>query len=128
MDISIIIAVISGSIALINSYQLHNSRANKANEKKTLAEADKIIFDLKSQTIVDLQDQINDLKKEIELLKKQEYIHLTEKIRLEEVIKNLTIQNNELKKLVEDSDKEVKNLTMQINLLQKELTRFKNSQ
>ena len=58
-------------------------------------------------------------------MKNKEYIHLTEKIRLEEVIQNLTKQNNELKKSLDDSHVEIKNLTMQIEIMRMELNKFK---
>lgn len=125
MDVAIVIAIISGIIALINSYFLHNNKVSKATQKKTSAEADEIIFSLKNQTILDLQKQIDELKEEINSLKKQEYIHLTEKIRLEAVILDLTNQNKDLKLSLDNSHKEIQLLTEQINTMRIELNRFK---
>lgn len=125
MDIAIIVATISGIIAIINSYQLHNSKISKASEKKILAEADEIVFGLKNQIIVDLQKQINELKEEIESLKNVEKVHVLEKLKLEQIILGLNKKNQKLEKALHDSDLEVANLTLEVEILRKEIEKFK---
>lgn len=125
MDIAIIVATISGIIAIINSYQLHNSKLNKASEKKILAEADEIVFGLKNQIIIDLQKQINELKEEIESLKSIEKVHVLEKLKLEQIILGLNKKNQKLEKALHDSDLEVANLTIEVEMLRKEVEKFK---
>lgn len=126
MELSLWVAIISVIGTIINAFFIANSKSNIAAAKKTNAEADKLIYDLKNAAIQDLQKQINELKEEIVILKKQEYIHIKEKVRLESIILNLTDQNEILKKSLESSSKEIHHLTEQIDKLRMELNKFKN--
>lgn len=126
MDLTLIIAVVGTIGTIVNSYYISHSKTNTALAKKANAEADKIISDLKNETITHLQTQIDELRKEIGLLKQQEFIHVKEKAKLELVIEDLTKQNLKLQESLKDSHKEIKNLTEQIGILRMELNSFKN--
>ena len=126
MELSLWVAIIGIVGTIINSFLISNSKFNGASAKKANAEADKLIYDLKNETIKDLQSQIDELKAEILMLKKQEFIHIKEKVRLEQIILNLTEQNETLRKSLETSSKEISHLTKQIDNLRLELNSFKN--
>jgi len=123
MEISIVVAIISlvGMIvvAFVNNTSIRalNKKLTDANAKKANAEADSIIFEFKNKTIKDLQDQINQLRVEIDQLKKQEHIHLQEKIRLEQQISDLKSKNERLITKLKASDVEINNLMKELNKL-----------
>lgn len=131
MDVGIIIALLglAGTVivSLINSASIKkiNDKINTANAKKINAEADNIIFELKNKTIKDLQDQINELKKDIEKLKTREHIHIQEKVRLEEQLAELRSKNLNLRKKIEISDLEIESLNREINKLKTLVNKFK---
>lgn len=126
MELSLWVAIIGIVGTIINSFLISNSKFNGASAKKANAEADKLIYELKNAAIKDLQKQIDELKEEIVILKKQEFIHIKEKVRLEQIILNLTEQNETLRKSLETSSKEISHLTKQIDNLRLELNSFKN--
>ena len=125
MEITLIIASIGVVGTIINSYLISNSKTSAASAKKINAEADVILNGIKNEVITDLQHQIDHLREEISLLKKQEYIHVKEKVRLEHIIQHLTEQNDELKKSLVLSRKEIFYLTDQIANMRIELNKFK---
>lgn len=131
MEIGIIVAVISllsaVIVSLVNNFSIRklNKRLNDANVKKVNAEADNIIFELKNKTIKDLQDQINQLRNEIEKLKNQEHIHLQEKVRLEQQIADLKAKNVKLVQQLNASNIEIEELQKKIKELTKSLAFLK---
>lgn len=127
VDTSIIIAIISliGSLITAMLVRASNKKINNANIRKTNAETDKVIYEIQNQAIYDLQKQINQLKLDIEEMRKQEHIHIQEKIRLEEKIFNLRTENNDLRKNLDLSNIEISSLNEQINILRKDLSKIK---
>ena len=131
MEIGIIVAVIgllsAVTVSLVNNFSIRklNKKLNDANVKKVNAEADNIIFELKNKTIKDLQDQINQLRIEIEKLKNQEHIHLQEKVRLEQQIADLKAKNVKLVQQLNASNIEIEELQKKIKELTKSLALLK---
>jgi predicted RNase H-like nuclease (RuvC/YqgF family) len=127
IDTTIFIAVLGVIGSIVNGIMIHlsNRKSNTAMSKKTNAEADQIIFRLKSETINDLQNQIDALKEEIRSLQKQEHVHLQEKIRLEELMSMLKQENTSLKDNLKLSNNEIDKLRKRIVKLTEELKIFK---
>ena len=127
VDTSIVVAVISLITALLTAMyaRASNKKVNTANAKKLNAEADTLIYDLQNQAILNLQDQINQLKKEVDSMRKQEHIHVQEKIRLEEKIFLLRNENTLLKENLKLSNKEISELNKQIKILRSDLSKIK---
>lgn len=127
-EIIVAVVMLIGTVAvsIINSMSIKSltKKLNDAESKKTNAEADTIIFELKNKSIKDLQDQINELRKEIESLKKQEHIHILEKVRLEQQIADLKSKNAQLMKRLKSSDAEIINLTNEIEELRQLLNKI----
>lgn len=128
IDTAIVIAIIGfiGSLSASYVVKKANEKFNRASAKKINAEADQLIYNFQSKVITDLQDQIDILKKDIQEMRNQEYIHLQEKIRLEEKIIILTNENFKLKQKLDVSSEEISKLTNQLNIMKKDLAKLKS--
>lgn len=133
MDISLVIAILSIVGTLINTYfqNRNKQKIENASARKLNIEGDEMLFAFKNKIIAELQQQIDEVKKELQLVKEQNAIHITEKIRLEVRIEGLVEENNLLKnKLLLDSKihkQELDSLKNRIYELNKDLQQYKKN-
>lgn len=131
MDFSLIVAFIAIIGTLLNTYlnKKTNSKIDVASARKLDIEGDEMLFEFKNKVIAELQHQINDLKRELLLVKEQNAIHITEKIRLEVRIEGLVEKNNLLRnRIMLDSkvhEKELMELRSRIEIINRELQQYK---
>ncbi len=131
MEASLIVALIAllGTISgIITNYRL-NRKINESQSKRIEIEADRLLFDYKNTVIKDLSEQLTILRKEVDVLKTHEILHLEEKLRLEQRIETLINENKQLQASIienkESYDTDLKQLKAKIKLLEKEIGEYK---
>lgn len=131
MEASLIVALIAllGTISgIITNYRL-NRKINESQSKRIEIEADRLLFDYKNTVIKDLGEQLTILRKEVDVLKTHEILHLEEKLRLEQRIEILINENKQLQASIienkESYDVDLKQLKAKIKLLEKEIGEYK---
>jgi TolA-binding protein len=115
-----IFAIVSAVIvSVINAISINklNSKVNISSANKMDVETNILTSQYKSNIIKDLQSQIDELRLEVELVKKKEHIQLQEKIRLEQEIAELKHKNEKLQVRLKLSDDEIARLINQIKSL-----------
>jgi len=123
MGLEIIIAILAllsaVIVSVINAISINklNSKVNISSSNKMDAETNILINQFKSNIIKDLQNQIDQLRIEINLVKEKEHIQLQEKIRLEQEISELKHKNEKLQVRLKLSDAEITRFTNQIKSL-----------
>lgn len=138
MEISILLALIALSGSLVTAYVLYvttkklnytSSKVNEAQDKKIQVETDKLLFEYKNTVIRELQDQLTIIRKEVDILKTHEILHLEEKIRLESRIEHLTLENKNLANRIIDNknayEEDLINLKTKIKEMEQEIKKYK---
>lgn len=131
MDLTLAAALLAllGTIAsTITNYRL-NRKINESQSKRIEIEADRLLFDYKNTVIKDLGEQLTILRKEVDVLKTHEILHLEEKLRLEQRIEILINENKQLQASIienkESYDIDLKQLKAKIKSLEKEISEYK---
>jgi chromosome segregation ATPase len=128
---AVFIAIISllGSLYATFTQSKNNKIPNETNSFTAQINAAKVIMQELREELDRQKVIIKELKDEINSLKSQEKTYLIEKIRMEEKLEQLSLENTKLHFEIENNrilyTNQIDNLNIEIDSLRKELTKYK---